>query len=80
MLRDSSNCYSGYINADSTANFIPDERLNERSSTVVDFPINPIKEQPQLSWTLTVLLLVLVTAVSTFCFVGHADTPVDLFE
>ena len=70
MLRDSSNCYSGYINADSTANFIPDERLDERSPTVVDFPMNPIKKQPQLSWTLTVLLLVLVTAVSTFCFVG----------
>ena len=66
MLRDSSNRYSGYSSADSTVNFIPDhdERLEERSPTVVEAPLFPIKKQPQLSWTLTVLLLILVTAVS----------------
>lgn len=66
MVRDSSNGYSGYSSADSTVNFIPDERLEERSPTVVDAPLFPIRKQPQLSWTLTVLLLVLVTAVSSF--------------
>ena len=72
MLRDSSNRYSGYSSADSTVNFIPDhdERPEERSPTVAEAPSFPIRKQPQLSWTLTVLLLVLVTAVSSFCCVG----------
>ena len=76
MLRDSSNCYSGYSSADSTVNFIPDEKLDERSPTVADAPSFPIRKQPQLSWTLTVLLLVLVTAVSSSVLLGghHADT------
>ena len=63
MIRDSSNRYSGYSSNDSTVNFIPDEKLEERSPTVVDAPSFPIRKQPQLSWTLTVLLLVVVTAV-----------------
>lgn len=74
MVRDSSNGYSGYSSAESTVNFIPDERLEERSPTVADAPLFHIRKQPQLSWTLTVLLLVLVTAVSFFlaflCCVG----------
>jgi Ca2+:H+ antiporter len=75
MLRDSSNRYSGY-SSESTVNFIPDEKLEERSPTVVDAPLFPIRKQPQLSWTLTVLLLVLVTAVSSSVMLGghHADT------
>jgi Ca2+:H+ antiporter len=70
MVRDTSNRYSGYSNADSTVNFIPDERLEERSPTVVDAPLFPTKKQPHLSWTLTVLLLVLVTAVSSSVVLG----------
>ena len=79
MLRDSSNRYSGYSSAESTLNFIPDERPEERSPTVAEAPSFPMKKQPRLSWTLTVLLLVLVTGVSSFfCCVAlgvhHADT------
>ena len=76
MVRNSSNSYSGYSSADSTVNFIPDERLEERSPTVVDAPLFPARKQPQLSWTLTVLLLVLVTGVSCSVVLGghHVDT------
>jgi hypothetical protein len=74
LIRDSSNRYSGYSSADSTVNFISEEKLEERSPTLVEAPSFPIKKQPQLSWTLTVLLLVLVTAVSSsflFLLGGH---------
>lgn len=76
MLRDSSNRYSGYSSADSTVNFIPDEKLDDRSQAVVEAPSFPIKKQPRLSWTLTVLLLVLVTAVSSSVVLGdhHAES------
>lgn len=64
MVRDSSKRYSGYSSAESTLNFGPDERPDpERSPTVAEYPN---RKEPQLSWTLTVLLLVLVTAVSSF--------------
>jgi hypothetical protein len=73
MVHDSSMRYSGYSSADSTVNFALDERLDtERSPTVVEAPLSqfPIRKEPQLSWTLTVLLLVLVTAVGLLsCFV-----------
>lgn len=73
MIRDPSKRYSGYSSPESTANFALDERLEpERSPTVVEtpFPIN-FKKEPQLSWTLTVLLLVLVTAVRPCVVLGE---------
>lgn len=72
MLRDSSKRYSGYSSGESTLNFASDERPasdHERSPTVVEFPSFPPRKAPQLSWTLTVFLLVLVTAVGS-SFVG----------
>jgi hypothetical protein len=78
MVRDSSNLYSGYSSADSTVNFIPEERLEECSPTVVDAPSFPIRKQPQLSWTLTMLLLVLVTVVSSSVVSDGHDRHVDI--
>ncbi|KAF8806980.1 hypothetical protein BYT27DRAFT_7190690 [Phlegmacium glaucopus] len=63
MVRDPSKRSSVYSNAESTVNFSLDERSDhERSPPVVDSPSLPTRKEPQLSWTLTVLLLVLVTA------------------
>jgi Ca2+:H+ antiporter len=74
MVRDSSY-YSAHSSVDSTVNFIPEERPEERSSRVVDAPSFPVRKQPQLSWTLTVLLLIVVTGVSSSVVLGghHAD-------
>ena len=69
MLRDSSNCYSGYSSAESTVTFVPDERLDDRSPTLAETPSVHIKK-PQLSWTMTVFLLILVTAVCSFVLGG----------
>jgi Ca2+:H+ antiporter len=81
LVRETSRRYSGYSSADSTVNFLVDDRLEpERSPTIVEAPLLrlPVKKEPQLSWTLTVLLLVLVTAVSPSVtdLLGevHADT------
>jgi len=70
MIRDPSRRSSVYSSAESTVNFGVDERSDhERSPPVVESPSLPVRKEPQLSWTLTILLLVLVTAVS-FSVVG----------
>ena len=66
MVRNSSKRSSGYSSAESTVSFGLDEKHDhERSPPVVEPPSFPTRKQPQLSWTLTVLLLILVTAVSS---------------
>ena len=75
LVRDPSRRSSTYSVTESTATFGLDERSDhELRSPQVESP--PNRKEPQLSWTLTVLLLVLVTAVSSSVSMSerHADS------